>query len=99
MTPKLKTSNDESLDDWTFQNGPDLNNTANVLFQTREQAAQENLTFVNDAGNYVIKVDNTTNGQNDMNYGRASVMVLSNYTIGEGNLVVMDAVHLPFGVR
>lgn len=88
-----------SLNDWVFQNGVDANNTGNVLFQTQEQAAQENLTFLNSAGNYVIKVDNTTSGANDPNFGRPSVKVLSNYTYDEGSLIIMDAVHIPFGVR
>ena len=70
-----------------------------MLFQTREQAVEANLTFLNSAGNYIIKVDNTTSGANDPTFGRPSVKVLSNYTFGENSLIIMDAVHMPFGVR
>ncbi len=79
-------------------NGIDTNTTGNVLYQTREQAASENLTFVNSAGNVIMKVDNTTNGANDPTFGRPSIKIMSNATIPAGSLVIMDAVHMPFGV-
>ncbi|KAI5115817.1 hypothetical protein M0805_005589 [Coniferiporia weirii] len=85
------------LDNWTFYNGIDTNNTGNVLFQTQQQAQQEQLTFLNSAGNFIIKVDNTTDGSNDPTFGRPSVKLLSNYTFTSGNLILFDAVHLPFG--
>lgn len=77
----------------------DTNNTGNVLFQDQQAAAAQNLTFLNSAGNYIVKVDNTTSGVGNTTFGRPSVKLLSDYTIGPGNLVIMDAVHLPFGVR
>jgi len=85
------------FDRWTFQNGIDANTTGNVLYQTREQAASENLTFTNDVGNVIIKVDNTTSGVGDPTFGRPSVKILSNDSIPAGSLVIMDAVHMPFG--
>lgn len=72
--------------------------TGNVLYQTKDQATQLNLISVNSAGNVIIKVDNTTDGTQDPNFGRPSVMILSQYTITKGNLLIFDAVHLPFGV-
>ncbi|THH07637.1 hypothetical protein EW145_g3236 [Phellinidium pouzarii] len=90
-------SGENFLDNWTFYNGIDTNNTGNVLFQTQQQAQQEQLTFLNSAGNFIIKVDNTTSGANDPNFGRPSVKLLSNYTFTAGNLILFDAVHLPFG--
>lgn len=85
------------FDRWTFYNGIDVNTTGNVLYQTREQAQQLNLTMVNSAGNVIIKVDNTTSGVNDPTFGRPSVKILSNDTLTAGSLMIMDAVHLPFG--
>jgi len=85
------------FDRWTFYNGIDANTTGNVLYQTREQAQQEQLTFVNGAGNVIIKVDNSTNGANDPTFGRPSIKILSNDTITAGSLVILDAVHMPFG--
>ncbi|KAL5500975.1 hypothetical protein ACEPAH_9362 [Sanghuangporus vaninii] len=85
------------LNDWIFYSGIDANNTGNVLFQTKEQAEQQQLTFLNSAGNFIIKVDNTTNGQGNSTFGRPSVKILSSYTISSGNLVLFDAVHMPYG--
>ncbi|EJD00486.1 uncharacterized protein FOMMEDRAFT_127141 [Fomitiporia mediterranea MF3/22] len=85
------------LNNWIFYAGIDANNTGNVLFQTKEQAQQEQLTFLNSAGNFVIKVDNTTNGQGNTTFGRNSVKILSSYTISSGNLVLFDAFHMPYG--
>ena len=79
-----------SLDNWSFYAGIDTNDTGNVLFQDQQQAAGLNLTFLNSAGNYVVKVDNTTSGVGNSTYGRPSVKLLSDYTIGPGNLVIMD---------
>ncbi|KAH8110956.1 concanavalin A-like lectin/glucanase domain-containing protein [Phellopilus nigrolimitatus] len=90
-------SGENFLNNWVFYNGIDTNNTGNVLFQSQTQAQQEQLTFLNSAGNFIIKVDNTTSGANDPTFGRPSIKLLSSYTITSGNLVLFDAVHLPFG--
>lgn len=70
-----------------------------MLFQTRQQATQEQLTYVNSAGHAIIKVDNTTSGVGDPTFGRPSVKLLSNDTVPMGSLTILDAVHMPFGVR
>ncbi|TDL22535.1 hypothetical protein BD410DRAFT_207136 [Rickenella mellea] len=85
------------FDAWTFQNGPDRNSSSNVLYQTREQALQEGLVSVNAAGHAIIKMDNTTDGTKDPNFGRPSVFMLSNATVSAGSLVIMDAITMPFG--
>jgi len=85
------------FDRWTFYSGIDANTTGNVLYQTREVAQQQNLTFVNAAGNVIIKVDNTTSGANNPTFGRNSIKILSNDTLTAGSLMIMDAVHMPFG--
>ena len=69
-----------------------------MLYQSREAAASAQLAYVNDAGAAVIKVDNTTNGEGDSTYGRASVKIYSNDSVSQGSLVVMDATHVPYGV-
>jgi hypothetical protein len=64
-------------------------------------AKSSKLTYVNDAGNAIIKVDNTTDDPNPGPYstfGRNTVLLYSEQTIEIGSLVVMDAVHIPFGV-
>ena len=57
------------------------------------------LAYINTAGNAVIKVDNVTNGAGNDKFGRPSVNILSNATFSAGSLVLMDAVHMPYGVR
>lgn len=67
------------------------------MYQTREQATTEQLAFVNSAGNAIIKVNNTTSGANDPTFGRPSIKIMSNATVPAGSLVIMDAIHMPFG--
>jgi len=45
----------------------------------------------------IIKVDNSTDGTKDKNYGRASVYLISTQPAPLGSLVLLDADHLPFG--
>ena len=86
------------MNNWEFYAGWDVNNTGAVEYQSQDAAQQLGLTFVNSAGNFVIKVDNTTNGGNNATFLRPSVKVLTSYTIASGDLVIFDAVHLPYGV-
>ncbi|KAI5117699.1 hypothetical protein M0805_007768 [Coniferiporia weirii] len=85
------------LNNWDFYSGPDVNLTGNVMYQSQSQAQAANLTYLNDAGNYIIKVDNTTDGTNVANFTRGTIKILTSYTISSGNLVLFDAVHLPYG--
>lgn len=75
-----------------------MNNTGAVEYQSQDAAQQLGLTFVNSAGNFIIKVDNTTDGGTNSSFLRPSVKILTSYTISSGDLVIFDAVHLPYGV-
>jgi len=81
---------------FNFVNGID-SNFGNVLYQTQTQAQQEGLISINSAGNAVIKIDNTTNGANDPTFGRPSVQLFSNQPVTAGSLMIMDALHIPYG--
>ncbi|QRV79827.1 glycoside hydrolase family 16 protein [Ceratobasidium sp. AG-Ba] len=86
------------FDGWTFTNGNDAKNWGNVAYLPKEAATSQGLAYVNPAGNAIIKVDNTTVGNpDDMAYGRASVKMNTTQPFTKGSLVVMDALHLPYG--
>jgi hypothetical protein len=70
------------------------------LNQSAAQAA--GLISVNKAGHAILKVDNSTSDPAPGPYstfGRNSVLIISNATIDIGTLVVLDAFHIPYGVR
>jgi hypothetical protein len=57
---------------------------------------------VNKAGHAILKVDNSTGDPAPGPYstfGRNTVLIISNATIDIGTLVVLDAFHIPYGVR
>ncbi|KAF9511049.1 glycoside hydrolase family 16 protein [Hydnum rufescens UP504] len=83
---------------WSFSTAPDKN-YGYVSFQSQAVATSQKLAYTNDAGNAIIKIDNTTVGNvNDTTFGRASVFMTSNAAVNPGSLVLFDAVHIPYGV-
>jgi len=85
------------FNNWNFYNGWDVNNTGQVEFQSQDEAQQLGLISLNSAGNTIIKVDNTTSGVGNASFLRPSVKILTDYTLTSGNLLLFDAVHMPFG--
>lgn len=73
-------------------------NVGNVHFVSQSAALSANLTYVDDNGHAIIKVDNTTNGTGDTTFGRDTVYLISNNPLSIDSLVIMDVNHIPFGV-
>lgn len=65
-------------------------------YLSQADAKAQNLTYVNEAGNAVIKVDNVT-ASTDPTYGRSSIYMVSTGTFYEGSLVIFSATHMPYG--
>jgi len=68
-----------------------------VIFVNQTTGLQQQLTYVNSAGNGIIKVDNTTFVP--YNQKRNAVMIASNDQYDFGTLWVFDALHVPYGCR
>lgn len=76
---------------------PALNELApgDVWWLNRNDAFSQGLAYVNNAGNAILKVDNTHNVA--FNQKRASVRITTQDTYDVGSLWIIDLVHLPFG--
>ncbi|CAD6570198.1 MAG: hypothetical protein CYPHOPRED_003797 [Cyphobasidiales sp. Tagirdzhanova-0007] len=90
------------FDDWTFNASlaaSVIDNTTqgNIHYLSRDASTAAGLTFINAAGNAIIKVDNTTSGVGDLTFGRNSIKLVSNASFSLGTLFIVDAVHLPYG--
>ena len=69
--------------------------TGDVWWLDREDATSQGLAYVNNAGNAIIKVDNTSNVP--FNEKRNTVRITSTDFYNYGSLWILDLVHLPFG--
>ncbi|TFK24715.1 glycoside hydrolase family 16 protein [Coprinopsis marcescibilis] len=86
------------FDGWSFYGNVDNTTWGNVTYLNEADAFARELVYVNDAGNAIIKVDNTTtlsDGPGVIN--RDSVRLTTNDAYGLGTLIVIDAVHIPYG--
>ncbi|KIY50366.1 hypothetical protein FISHEDRAFT_64979 [Fistulina hepatica ATCC 64428] len=88
-------SGDTFFDDWTYYGYWDNLTSGDVEFLSRANATADKLTYVNDAGRAIIKVDNTTDVL--YNYKRNSVRISSNDSYPVGAIIVFDAYHIPYG--
>ncbi|KAM5533510.1 hypothetical protein V8D89_012847 [Ganoderma adspersum] len=91
-------SGSKFFDGWDWQDHVyDDTTHGHVFYLSKDNAmAKPNpIAYLNDAGNAVIKVDNTSSV--DYNNKRNSVRIATHDYFPVGSLFVFDAVHLPYG--
>ncbi|KAI0830328.1 concanavalin A-like lectin/glucanase domain-containing protein [Trametes gibbosa] len=81
--------------EWDFYGSYDNLTSGDVIWVTKANATQSKLAYVNDAGNAIIKVDNTTFVP--YNEKRDSVRVTTQDFFSIGTVLIFDATHLPYG--
>ncbi|KIY48403.1 hypothetical protein FISHEDRAFT_25392, partial [Fistulina hepatica ATCC 64428] len=93
----LEYSGTTFFDGWNFYNNVDNTTWGNVTYLSRSDAEGMGLIDTNDAGNAIIRVDNSTYIPTYDFHNRDSVRITSQVQYDVGSLVIMDAVHLPYG--
>lgn len=69
--------------------------TGDVWWLDKANATAQGLTYVNDDGNAVIKVDDTS--YVPFNEKRNAVRITSKDSYNYGSLLIFDVIHLPYG--
>ncbi|KAF8187147.1 concanavalin A-like lectin/glucanase domain-containing protein [Pholiota molesta] len=98
--PVTEYAGDAFFDKFAYYGNVDNTTWGNVTFLNQADATVQQLTFVNGAGNAIIKVDNTTTltaGAPGVAVNRNSVRLTSLDSYGMGSLIIIDALHIPFG--
>ncbi|EKM79808.1 hypothetical protein AGABI1DRAFT_38657 [Agaricus bisporus var. burnettii JB137-S8] len=85
------------FDGWDYYGFHDNTTWGNVTYVDRQTAMSSRLTYVNGAGNAVVKVDNTSFIQNGPLVYRNSVRITSQEVYGIGSLIIIDVRHIPYG--
>ncbi|KAI0772440.1 concanavalin A-like lectin/glucanase domain-containing protein [Trametes elegans] len=83
------------FDGWDFFDGFDNTTNGAVNYLGEANATADRLTFVNDAGHAIIKIDNTSFVP--FNEKRNSVKITTHDFFPIGSVFIFDALHLPFG--
>lgn len=83
------------FDDWTFYGNIDNLTNGDVTFLNNVDAFHNNIAFVSDAGNAIMKVDNSTHLQ--FNQKRDSIRISTKDQFTVGSVWVADIIHLPYG--
>ncbi|EIN05171.1 hypothetical protein PUNSTDRAFT_75123 [Punctularia strigosozonata HHB-11173 SS5] len=88
-------SGTDFFSEWDFYGSWDNLTNGDIWWLDAANATQQHLAFVNEAGNAIMKVDNTTNVP--WNDKRNSVRITSKAAYPVGSLFIIDMVHMPFG--
>jgi len=83
------------FDRWQFYDNFDNLTNGDVTYVSQQVASSAQLAYLNDAGNIILKVDNTTKLSNGQK--RNSIRIQTADAYGVGNLWIADMTHVPFG--
>ncbi|PCH40441.1 glycoside hydrolase family 16 protein [Wolfiporia cocos MD-104 SS10] len=86
---------DSFFNDWNFYNNDDDLTQGNVFFVSAKEADSDHLAYINDAGNAIMKVDNTTTVT--VGSVRNSVRIATKDQFTVGSMWITDMVHVPYG--
>ncbi|KAF8887238.1 concanavalin A-like lectin/glucanase domain-containing protein [Gymnopilus junonius] len=85
------------FDRWAYYGNVDNTTWGKFDFFLTPKCYLQSLTFVNSAGNAVVKVDNTTTILPAPLVNRDSIRLTSLDSYGLGSLILIDVVHIPYG--
>ncbi|CCM00998.1 uncharacterized protein FIBRA_03046 [Fibroporia radiculosa] len=83
------------FDDWNFYNNYDNLTSGNVFYVSSSTAGKDQLAYINDAGNAIMRVDNTTKVAVGGNRNSVRISTKDHFTVG--SLWITDMVHVPYG--
>ncbi|EIN12303.1 glycoside hydrolase family 16 protein [Punctularia strigosozonata HHB-11173 SS5] len=83
------------FDDWVFYNKIDDLTHGYVKYVSAKDGLKDRLAIVNDAGNAIMRVDNSTEVK--FNGNRNSVRITSKDRYTVGSLWIVDMLHAPYG--
>uniref|UniRef100_A0A0W0FCX0 GH16 domain-containing protein n=1 Tax=Moniliophthora roreri TaxID=221103 RepID=A0A0W0FCX0_MONRR len=91
-------SGEEFFSKWDFVEGIDPDTDGNVQYVDQNTALQQRLAYIDsETGNAILRVDNTTRIETGSSAYRDSVKMFSKDAYPVGGLIIMDAVHIPYG--
>ncbi|KAJ8521509.1 hypothetical protein ONZ45_g1811 [Pleurotus djamor] len=93
--PMREHSGATFFDGWNYYGSWDNLTLANVIYLNETTAYDQRLTYVNEAGNAIVRVDNFTDVA--INQTRNSIRLESKDLYDKGSLWIFDALHIPFG--
>ncbi|KAK0207144.1 concanavalin A-like lectin/glucanase domain-containing protein [Desarmillaria ectypa] len=82
---------------WDFPGNYDNTTWGNVTFVDQATASTNKLAYVNNAGNAILRVDNSTDVTGTGIVYRDSVKLLSKDLYPLGSLITIDIIHMPYG--
>ncbi|KAF8967492.1 concanavalin A-like lectin/glucanase domain-containing protein [Flammula alnicola] len=95
--PLREYAGDNFFNKFEYYGNVDNTTWGNVTYLDQPTAVSKGLTFINGAGNAVVAVDNTTTILPAPTVNRNSIRLTSLDSYGAGSLIIIDAVHIPYG--